>query len=265
VLAEIDDHDDIGLQSLLNWVENSWTVLGLLFLVIAPMIALALSALTALGLWAFRKAAEKREQRSKVPCPKCGSPIFPHATACHACSTKVEFPRAVGVFGQPKAAATRDPARHPFALIARKRCPLCATRLVERAVRQTCPTCKTVTFASQTAFDEYLRALRKRLPKTLLICFALSAIPILGVIPGVVYYRLTLVSGLRGYVPPLRGCFARVLVSLIHWGLIAFQPIPGVGALIVPVMCLSTYLIYVRALEGRAEKDLPAAVAVQGA
>src|SRR5205823_4391208 len=27
-VAEIDDHDDIGLQSLLNWLENSWTVLG---------------------------------------------------------------------------------------------------------------------------------------------------------------------------------------------------------------------------------------------
>src|SRR5260221_4879829 len=51
VLAEIDDHDDIGLQSLLNWVENSWTVLGLLFLVILPAVALGLSALTALGLY----------------------------------------------------------------------------------------------------------------------------------------------------------------------------------------------------------------------
>jgi hypothetical protein len=263
VLAEIDDHDDIGLQSLLNWVENSWTVLGLLFLVIAPMVALALSALTALGLWAFRKAAERREQAAKVPCAKCATPIFPHATACHACGTKLAVPRAVGVFGQPKAVATPDAERHPFALIARKRCPLCATRLVERAVRQTCPTCKTVTFASQAAFDDYVRTLRRRLPKTLLICLALSAIPIVGVVPGVVYYRLTLVTGLRGYVPPLRGCFARVLVSLIHWGLIAFQPIPLLGALIVPVMCLSTYLIYVRALEGRAEKDLPGAVLVQ--
>ena len=31
--------------------------------------------------------------------------------------------------------------------------------------------------------------------------FGLSAIPVVGVIPGVIYYRLTLVSGLRGYVP----------------------------------------------------------------
>jgi len=40
VLAEVDDHDDLGLQSLLNWVENSWTVFGLLFLVILPTVAL---------------------------------------------------------------------------------------------------------------------------------------------------------------------------------------------------------------------------------
>lgn len=256
VLAEIDDHDDIGLQSLLNWVENSWTVLGLLFLVILPTVALVLSALTALGLYLFRKAAERRELRSKTPCPKCATPIFPHAVRCHVCSTPVAEPRGVGVFGGPKESITPNPARHPFALIARKRCPVCATRLTERAVRQPCTTCKTVTFVSQAEFEKYLAALRARLPKTLLICLLLSAIPILGVIPGVVYYRLTLVTGLRGYVPPLRGCFARVLIRVIHWGIIAFQPIPILGALVVPTMCISTYWIYASTLRGRAVKDL---------
>jgi hypothetical protein len=113
-----------------------------------------------------------------------------------------------------------------------------------------------VTFASQAEFEKYLAALRARLPKTLLICLLLSAIPIVGVIPGVVYYRLTLVTGLRGYVPPLRGCLARVLIRVIHWGIIAFQPIPILGALVVPTMCLSTYWIYASTLRGRAAKDL---------
>jgi hypothetical protein len=255
-LAEVDDHDDIGLQSLLNWVENSWTVLGLLFLVIFPIVALVLSALTALGLWLVRRSAERREQRSKIPCAKCATPIFPHATRCFSCGAPIGEPRAVGVFGTPKADPTPDIGRHRFDLIARKRCPVCATRLTQRAVRQACPTCQTVTFASQVEFQYYLDALQRRLPKTLLICLGFSAIPLLGVIPGVVYYRLTLVTGLRGYVPPLRGCFARVLIRVIHWGIIAFQPIPILGALVVPTMCLSTYWIYTSALRGRAVKDL---------
>jgi len=258
VLAEVDDHDDIGLQSALNWVENSWTVLGLLFLVVFPIVALVLSALTALGLWIVRWNAERREQLSKVPCAKCAAPIFPHATRCHVCGTQVAEPRAVGVFGTPKPKPALDLARHRFDLIARKRCPVCATRLKERAVRQPCETCRTVTFASQAEFQGYLQALRGRLPKTLLICLGLSAIPVVGVIPGVIYYRLALITGLRGYVPPLRGCLARVMIRIVNWGLIALQPIPVLGALVVPLMCLASYSIYRRSLRGRAEKDFAA-------
>lgn len=261
-VAEVDDDDDIGLQSVLNWAENSWTVLGLLFLVIFPVVALVLSALTALGLWLVRRYAERREQRSRIPCTNCSTPIFPHATRCHACGTPIAAPRAVSVFGTPKAGPALDLRQHRFELIARKRCPVCATRLKKRAVRQPCPTCQTVTFASQIEFEDYLAALQGRLPRTLLISLGLSAIPVVGVIPGVVYYRLAIVSGLRGYVPPLRGCLARVMIRVIHFGLIAFQPIPILGAVIVPLMCLSTYTIYRSSLKGRAGKDLAGLEAV---
>jgi hypothetical protein len=162
------------------------------------------------------------------------------------------------VFGTPKAVPAPDLRQHRFQLIARKRCPVCATRLKKRAVRQPCPTCATVTFASQAEFEAYLAALQEKLPKTLLVSLTLSAIPVVGVVPGVVYYRLAIVSGLRGYVPPLRGCLARVMIRVIHFGLIAFQPIPILGALIVPLMCLSTYTIYRSSLKGRAGKDLAA-------
>ena len=255
LVAEVDD-DDIGLQSVLNWVENSWTVLGLLFLLVFPIVAIVLSALATLGLWLARRYAERREERARIPCASCSTPVYPHATRCHACGTPLAAPRGVSAFGTPRTEPATDAARHRFDLIARKRCPLCATRLKERAVRQACPTCRTVTFASQREFESYLDALEARLPKTLLVCLALSAIPVVGVIPGVVYYRLTLVSGLRGYVPPLRGCLARVAIRVIHFGLIAPQPIPILGALIVPLMCFSTYTIYRGSLKGRAGKDL---------
>ena len=265
ILAHVDDHDDIGLQSVLNWTENSWTVLGILFLVVFPIVALILSALTVLGLWAFRKRAERREALSKVPCAKCATPVFPHATRCHVCHTPLASPRAVGVFGTPKSTPTRDLGRQPFDLIARKRCPVCATRLKQRAVQQACPTCRTVTFESLTEFHDYLHVLQARLPMTLAICFGLSAIPVIGVIPGVIYYRLTLVSGLRGYVPPLRGCLARVVIRIVNWGLILLQPIPILGAFIVPLMCLASYWIYRSSLNGRAEKDIAAAGSLEAA
>ncbi len=262
IIHLVDDDDDIGLQTMLNWIENTWTVSGLLFIVVFPVVAIVLSALTTLGLWWAKRWNEKREESSKVPCAKCAAPILPHATRCHACRAEVAAPRAVSVFGTPKDKPCADLSRQRFELIGRKRCPVCANRLRKRTVQQACETCRALTFANDEEFRAYLAALSSRLPKTLAISFGFSAIPIVGVIPGVLYYRLTLISGLRGYVPPVRGCISRFLLMLIRWVLIAFQPIPVIGALVVPLMCLSSYLIYRRALVGRAVKDLAAQPAV---
>jgi len=256
LVTDADEGDDLGLVSLLAWVENSWAILGLLFLVVFPIAALALSALTTLGIVLARRRAERREELSREPCAGCATPILRHASVCHACGREVAEPRAVGVFGQPKDAPTPDRARHALELVSRKRCPRCATRLRRCAVSQSCPTCGKVTFESPAEFERYLGLIRSRLPKTLLVSLGLGAIPLLGVIPGVIYYRLNLVAGLRGYIPPLRGCTARWLVRLIHFGVIALQPIPIVGAVVLPFMCWSTYAIYRRSLAGRAREDL---------
>lgn len=259
LVVEADEGDDVGLQSLLAWAENSWAILGLLFLVLFPLAALVLSALTTLGIAVARRRAEEREERAKLPCAGCATPIRAHATRCHHCQRPVEAPRAVGVFGQPQATPAPDPERHAFDLVARKRCPQCAARLPQRAVRQACPECARVTFASTAEFERYLDVLAARLPRTLLVSLGLGAIPLLGVIPGVIYYRLNLVAGLRGYIPPLRGCTTKWVVRLIHFAVIALQPIPLVGAVVLPFMCWSTYAIYRRSLAGRAREDLASA------
>ncbi|TAJ05074.1 MAG: hypothetical protein EPO68_16625 [Planctomycetota bacterium] len=255
-IFDIDDNDDLGVQTLLMRVETMWTVGGLFFIVVFPAVAIVLSAATALGLWWLQKRAEYKEEQQRVPCAHCRVPIHPSALACHACGKDVAAPRRIGVFGQPKAAAIEDREMHRFLLVGRKRCPVCATRLRQRVVQQDCPTCKRRTFASPQEFEQYLGALDARLPRTLVVCFLLGSIPILGVIPGVAYFRLTLVSGLRGYIPPLRGCVSRWIVRIVNWVLIGFQVIPFAGALVLPIMCVTNYWIYRRALRGRADGDL---------
>lgn len=264
LVTDADDGDDIGLQSMLAWAENSAAFLGVLFLLIFPLAALALSALTTLGIWWVRRRAEAKEASSRVPCARCATPILPHASACHRCGHELAEPRAVGVFGQPKSVATPDRSRHAFELVSRKRCPTCATRLRQRAVQQACPTCAKKTFANEAEFERYLAVIAARLPRTLLVSLGLGAIPLLGVIPGVIYYRLNLVAGLRGYIPPLRGCTTKWAVRLIHFGVIALQPIPLVGAVVLPFMCWSTYAIYRRSLAGRAREDLRVEPAAAG-
>jgi hypothetical protein len=50
-------------------------------------------------------------------------------------------------------------------------------------------------------------------------------------------------------------------VRFVHWGLILLQPIPLLGALMLPLMCWSTYAVYRRALDGSVRKALPAITA----
>jgi Zn finger protein HypA/HybF involved in hydrogenase expression len=259
LIDELDGDDDIGLQTLINWIENIWTVMGIFVLVLLPILAVVLSALTALGLYVARKRAERKEEASKTPCANCETRILPHATRCHSCGTTVAAPRKVGVFGQPKSDPTPDVALHRFELVARKRCPDCATRLPKRQVRQTCGTCGRITFLSPGEFQSYLAALDQRLPRTLGICFLLSAVPLLGVVPGVIYYRLTMITGVRGYIPPLRGCTTKWVVRFVNWGVIALQPVPLLGATIVPLMCWTNFVIYKRSLSGRATTEFAAA------
>jgi hypothetical protein len=255
-IFDIDDNDDLGVQTLLMRVETAWTAGGLFFILLFPAVAIVLSAATALGLWYLQRRAEWKEDQMRVPCASCAVRIHPSALICHACNKDVAAPRRIGVFGQPKEQAIEDRLEHRFLLVGRKRCPVCAMRLKQRAVQQDCPTCGRKTFASTAEFEQYLSALDARLPRTLGICLLLGAIPIVGVIPGVAYYRLTLVAGLRGYIPPLRGCISRWLVRVVNWVLIGFQVIPIAGALVLPVMCMTNYWVYRRALRGRAEDDL---------
>jgi hypothetical protein len=261
-VLEVDADDDVGLWSALGWAESASTFLGLWFLVLFPVAALVLSAATAVGIFVARRRAERREEEARVGCASCGARILPHATRCFACRADVAAPLAVGVFGQPRPRPAPDRALQRLELVSRKRCPDCATRLRRRAVRQACPACRRTTFASREELERYLDAIAARLPRTLAICAALGAVPLLGVVPAVLYYRLNLVAGLRGYIPPLRGCTTRFVVRAIHFGVIALQPIPLVGALVLPAMAWTTYAIYRRSLVGRAEDDLaPAALA----
>ncbi|NOK61732.1 MAG: hypothetical protein GFH27_549313n140 [Chloroflexi bacterium AL-W] len=209
LLIEFDDDDSLGIQSILNWAENAWVVIGIVVLVIFPIIALVLFFLTLVSLFLIRKWFEHREHHSLVPCPSCETLIHPTALTCPNCSQPYPQPRRVGLFGQAKDTLVTDRAAHRLQLIGRKRCPVCATRFKERAIQQTCASCDTVTFADISGVNVYLRSLDAQLPRTLAICLGLGCIPLIGLVPGIVYYRLSLVASLRGYIPRSVGCITR--------------------------------------------------------
>jgi hypothetical protein len=81
-------------------------------------------------------------------------------------------------------------------------------------------------------------------PLACVVCFVLGLIPVLGVIPGVIYYRLTIVAPFRRYIPAGRGFVLRWGVRLAVVVLVAFQWVPVAGGLAVPIMALISYGAY---------------------
>jgi hypothetical protein len=242
-LTEADQDDDLGLQGLIRWVEDFWAGLGPVALIIFPLLTVAAFGLAIVILVVIERRLESRGERAKVPCVHCGQPIHASAPSCPHCHAPVKDPRDVGLLGQPKDRPA-NPRSLPFRLVSVKRCPVCATRLDRRAVKQVCGACGHLLMDAPDFAQRYVGFIDRRVPMVLIVCFLLGLVPVLGVIPGVVYYRLAIVAPFRRFIPPGRGFLLRWFVRLAVLVLVAFQWVPVAGALAVPAMALINYVAY---------------------
>ncbi|MDY7092443.1 MAG: hypothetical protein SX243_05640 [Acidobacteriota bacterium] len=260
-LMEMDEDDDLGLQKLLSWMEDGIGFVGVLFVVILPMAALAVTGVTVLGLYLLRKYLEHREEKQKVPCPTCASPNSPCGIHCAQCNQPRTEVRQVGWMGTVRQAVATDLEAHRFQLRAQKRCHHCGERLRGRQLDLQCQLCHSPCFAHRGELEAYVQCLQGTLPRALLILLVLGAIPLVGLIPGILYYRLSLISSLRRYLPRSTRFFSRWLVRGINLVLICLQPVPFFGAFTLPLLCLSNFWIYRHFLlrEGQAKLSLEAA------
>ena len=136
--GEADPDDDVGLFRLASWGEDLWAVFGVWFLILFPVVMLALVALVIGIVFVLRWWAKRVEDGSRVDCVSCGADIFGSAIRCHCCDAPQPSPRRVNWLN----VTTTEPAdltEHPFHLAAKRRCPTCAERLPERDPEQVCP------------------------------------------------------------------------------------------------------------------------------
>jgi hypothetical protein len=192
----------------------------------------------------LRLVIERRSAGSNVPCGQCSRPIPATAPFCAGCGTAQPAARQGGLFGLPLARPLRDLAAQQFALITVRRCPRCATRLPQRTISQSCPGCTTRTFADAAAVQGYLTRLDRRLPWVVLGCLLCGLVPLFGLIPGLMLYRIGLISALSSYIGDGRGCLVRTAINLLNALLVMLQPLPVIGAVTLPLLCLSNYVVY---------------------
>jgi hypothetical protein len=91
---------------------------------------------------------------------------------------------------------------------------------------------------------QYVAFIDRRAPLVCLACFLLGLVPVLGVIPGVILYRLEIVAPFRRYIPPGRNLVLRWGIRLVSLVLVAFQWVPLLGGLLLPAMALINYGAY---------------------
>lgn len=244
ILVESDEDDDLGIRGLLSWCEDIWAGLGVILLLLYPAAMLLVICVITGILELLRRYFAWREEKAKVACDSCGETNYPCAMACHKCQTPFAKPRAIGFFGQAKAGPSPNREEHAYRLAEKKRCPVCATRLKERDPRQTCPSCGHELFSDRTFVDHYVSMVSSRLPTVLIVGALFSLIPVIGLIPGVIYYRVRLVGPFRRYMGLGKRFFMKWGLRLLFFLLIGLQLVPLVGALVVPIMALLGYGVY---------------------
>jgi hypothetical protein len=244
VLIETDDDDSLGIRRLISWAEDGWAIIGTIFLVVMPFAALLISGLTMAGLVLVQRAIDAREKKQLVPCASCGQSLHPAALTCRFCHAETPQPLQVNFVGLPTLKPVHDRQQHRLELVSKRRCMVCASKLPKRAIQQKCEACGSLVLPSEAWFDAYLSHVKGRLGRTLGVCFCFGLVPVIGLIPGIIYFRFGLISNLRRYAPPTVGFAARWVVRIISIILLTLQGIPILGALALPAMCLVNYYVY---------------------
>ncbi len=254
VLDEADADDSLGLAGLLQWAEDFWAIGAAVLVLLFPLLMLVITGIVLAFLFGLQWVAKKRERRRLFPCTTCGAETYRCALTCPNLHP-VEAPHDVGFLGNCVGSAARS--GHAFHLLEKRRCPRCATRIGSVPPGTRCPGCTLGILTELPTGADYVRHLDRKVPLVVAISLLLSAVPILGLVPGIVYYRFSLVAPLAGYVPRGRRVFTRFLLRVALVVILAFQWVPGLGAAVVPLMASLSYAFYRRGFT----RQLPATAA----
>jgi hypothetical protein len=245
VMMEVFAHvEGTHLDHLLGWLEEAWVTFGAFFLVLFPIFMLVLIGIATGVLYVIRRRLRTLEEQSKLACTRCGKPVYPSAMACPACRQPLATPAEVGFLGQSKPYPCADVGSHPYRLIEKRRCAVCASHLTVRKPFAACAACGEASLADAKFVDAYLAYVDDRLPVVLGVCFLLSLVPIFGLIVGAVYYRMELVLPFSQYLPFGRRFVLRWLIRLVFLVLIFVQVVPLLGGLVVPLLAFMNYTAY---------------------
>ncbi|MBD5781838.1 hypothetical protein IEN85_20220 [Pelagicoccus sp. NFK12] len=253
ILSEADEDDSLGMRKFISWCEEIWATFGVWVLLAIPAAVLLLNGIVFGVLYLIRKRHEGKMEAARIECPKCQTKIHCFATACLSCDTPNENPVALGFLGGMLEEKQRDVMAQKVRLIELKRSPKSGEKVKGRGADITCQEDSVAVFGDKEVNEQYFKTVDARLPKVLIVSAALGFVPILGLIAGVIYYRLQLVAPYRRYLPWSKGFLTKWLVRLVLLLLAALQ-IVGFGIFAVPLMALINHWMYRNAFRSGLKK-----------
>jgi hypothetical protein len=251
-LIEADHDDTMGVRRFIGRLEGLLGIFGPLVFIILPVIAVSFVGIAfgIMGLlkWRVRQVEKRHEQ----PCPNCQHNNHMSAPHCGNCNATLTNVRDVGFMGLSKMAVPAlEEKLHLQRLLQANRCSYCAGKSSNQGISSHCKTCDRMLFANKEAVDIYLKNVRKKLPITFLVTSACGFFPIIGLIPGIIFYRLYLISNLKVYVHSGSGFFIRILLRIFFLILILWNMTPFFGFVSIPIMAFANYVMYSQSIRNQ--------------
>jgi hypothetical protein len=139
-----------------------------------------------------------------------------------------------------------------MSLTAAGRCARCAAPC-PGGILATCPHCHAPRLSPEEA-EQVLLDIDRRLPVTLTVCAAMSAVPVLGLLVGSVYVQLSRNGSLGRYASLKRRLGGRTVMLLATLGLGLLQSVPVVGIVSLPLLAALRYGMDRRAVRSSLNK-----------
>ncbi len=198
------------------------------------------------------------EARQRTACAACGVKVHRCAQHCPSCAAE-RVPSRLGLLGRAMEKPAEDLVVHRLQLLGARRCPRCAEPLSVQAQSSACRGCATPAFADAAEREQFVTYADKRWLALVPVLALLGVVPVLGAILGLWLYQVSPAGALGAFARWQDRAGSQVLRRLGLLGIALFQPIPMVGAVVVPV-----WVGVLHAQNRRAVRAAPKAVATVG-
>ena len=155
----------------------------------------------------------------------------------------MESPNILGFLGGIKKEKAGSIEEQQLRLIRLKRSPLSGEHFEGKGVDLKCEQDGTKAFSDPALTQSYIGSVADKLPRVLIVSALLGIVPVLGLIAGVIYYRLRLVAPFRRYLTFGQSFGTKWMLRLILIALAVLQVSFG-GIIAVPLMALLNFLFY---------------------